>query len=50
MLRAMVNRATMRLADTTKVSGRVTAESVDPRGIRVMAVVFAFLARDLAHQ
>src|SRR5215813_3566175 len=28
MLRAMLNRATMRVADTTEVSGRVTAESI----------------------
>jgi hypothetical protein len=28
MQRAMLNRATMRVADTTEVSGRVTADSI----------------------
>jgi hypothetical protein len=28
MLRAMLNRATMRVADTTEVSGRVTADFI----------------------
>jgi hypothetical protein len=28
MRRAMLNRATMRVADTTDVSGRVTADSI----------------------
>jgi hypothetical protein len=29
MQRALLNRATMRVADTTEVSGRVTAESIE---------------------
>ena len=29
MLPAMLNRATMRVADTTEVSGRVTADSIE---------------------
>jgi hypothetical protein len=29
MLHAMLNRATMRVADTTDVSGRVTADNVN---------------------
>jgi hypothetical protein len=29
MQRAMLNRATMRVADTTEVSGRVTADGVN---------------------
>ena len=53
MLPAMFNRATMRVADTTEVSGRVTADSrekqtMKPTIRRWLALAIAFLGLYLA--
>jgi len=53
MLPAMLNRATMRVADTTEVSGRVTADSrekqtMKPTIRRCLALAIAFLGLYLA--
>ena len=53
MLRAMLNCATMRVADTTEVSGRVTADSrekqtMKPTIRRCLALAVAFLGLYLA--
>ena len=53
MLSAMLNRATMRVADTTEVSGRVTADSKEKQTMkptirRCLALAIAFLGLYLA--
>jgi hypothetical protein len=53
MLSAMLNRATMRVADTTEVSGRVTADSKEKQTMkptirRCLALAVAFLGLYLA--
>ena len=53
MLSAMLNRATMRVADTTEVSGRVTADSKEKQTMkptirRCLAPAIAFLGLYLA--
>jgi hypothetical protein len=53
MLSAMLNRATMRVADTTEVSGRLTANSKErqtmkPTIRRCLALAIAFLGLYLA--
>jgi hypothetical protein len=53
MLSAMLNRATMRVADTTEVSGRVTADSKEkqtmkPTILRCLALAIAFWGLYLA--
>ena len=53
MLRAMLNCATMRVADTTEVSGRVTADSKEKQTMkptirRCLALAIAFLGLYLA--
>ena len=49
MQRALLNRATMRVADTTDVSGRVTADEVNLDRIRnSIRKVWAFVAATLS--
>jgi hypothetical protein len=53
MLSAMLNRATMQVADTTEVSGRVTADSKEKQTMkptirRCLALAIAFLGLYLA--